>query len=500
MHFNVMQDPWIPAADETGAVAERGIYDLLREAHRLRGISMSSPMEEYGIYRLLCAFVMDALRPRTADLRQLLVKGRFDMARFDSYLDTCRSEGVSFDLFDPERPFLQSKLDPKMDSEKNIKPISEIDYAVPSGNNHVLFEHEPKQFSVSPGEAARLLCAVNPFCTSGLKGPSYVNGAPPLYVLVTGENLFQTLVYSSLPENMSKLPYAEPPVFWRYRETVIPDKKVPATSVLLGMTFPARRLLLIPGKGEKVESLYFQKGMDFQGYDSWTDPHAAYEYTSLKRMPVKPEIGKACWRNTGSMLDCSHGDAEAHGAPLVVQQFAKIAEDIPIHLNVYGVVTKLEKYFEMQRSDLVYDSMLLQSAEKAELLREGIEAAEKDAVYLEIALKAASKSLKKERNKKQPEKYGSVITQGLENYYLKCQTAFWNQLCPRTAAADINAEGAFRDIRQRWNETIAGAVLAEFDRCTADFGTGAAELLEQGQARRRLTAKVYVYRGGKQGG
>jgi hypothetical protein len=174
-----------------------------------------------------------------------------------------------------------------------------------------------------------------------------------------------------------------------------------------------------------------------------------------------------------------------------VQQFAKIAEDIPIHLNVYGVVTKQAEYVETQRSDLVYDSLLLKSPEKTDLLKEGIEAAEKNAFSLQIELKAASSS---------SEKYENMIAQGLENYYLKCQTAFWNQLCPQTAAADINAEGAFRDIRQRWNETIAGAALAEFDRCTADFGTGAAELLEQGQARRRLAAKVYVCRGGKQGG
>ena len=53
---------------------------------------------------------MDALRPEDGeeDIGGLLEAEQFDMEAIQDYLTQCRKEGVSFDLFDVERPFLQT--------------------------------------------------------------------------------------------------------------------------------------------------------------------------------------------------------------------------------------------------------------------------------------------------------------------------------------------------------------------------------------------------------
>lgn len=104
--YLLLKEPWIPATDQNGTVTFFGIRSLLEQAHRLQRISDPSPMVEYGLYRLLVVFLMDALRPQDEDkLEELLDTGQFDMDRIDAYIAMCQEEGSTFDLFDPERPF-----------------------------------------------------------------------------------------------------------------------------------------------------------------------------------------------------------------------------------------------------------------------------------------------------------------------------------------------------------------------------------------------------------
>lgn len=482
MNYNVLYETWIPVVGLDGGKKEVGLYELLRDAHRLKGITSSSPMVEYGIYRLVCAFIMDALRPRTTDLKNLLDEGQFEMSRIDAYLSQCSDERVSFDLFDKERPFLQSAWNPKYDNDKNIKSISEIDFSIPSGNNHKLFEHRPEEYSLSPREAARFLCTINVFCTAGLKGPSSVNGAPPLYVIVDGDTLLQTLVYSIVPQNLSKLPYAEPPVQWRNMDHIVPGDKIPMTSMLFGMTFPARRLSLIAEEDSKeIKKIYFQKGLDFQGYDAWTDPHVAYRFSDRGRASLKPLQGKEYWRNTGSLLDCDLSGEKAQGAPLIVQQYFKLCENSSIRLNVYGVATKNAAYICTQRSSLTYSTALLQESGKVELLRSGIQLAEKTGYTLQSCLRMAGGDTKEFEN---------LIAQAVANYYSRCQKLFWDTLCPMTVQADINMPGAYDGIRQNWVNSVTYAAEDEFERSTASFGTGAKQLLTHSRARNRLMKEL----------
>ncbi|MEA5145568.1 MAG: type I-E CRISPR-associated protein Cse1/CasA, partial [Candidatus Limiplasma sp.] len=129
MPFDVLTDPWIPV--DTGE--ELSLLDTLTRAHKLKAISAASPLDTYATYRLVIAFLMDALQMPHRDARlDVLARGRFDMAVIEAYVARCRAEGVSFDLFDKERPFMQAAYDPQYDRE--TKPVSELVHALPTGN------------------------------------------------------------------------------------------------------------------------------------------------------------------------------------------------------------------------------------------------------------------------------------------------------------------------------------------------------------------------------
>ncbi|MBL8065520.1 MAG: type I-E CRISPR-associated protein Cse1/CasA, partial [Chthonomonadaceae bacterium] len=59
--FNVLTEPWIPVIRLDGTRDELGILPCLEQAHELREIRDPSPIIEFGLYRLLVAFVLDAL-------------------------------------------------------------------------------------------------------------------------------------------------------------------------------------------------------------------------------------------------------------------------------------------------------------------------------------------------------------------------------------------------------------------------------------------------------
>lgn len=84
-----------------GKTALRGIRELLLGAHALTAVQDSSPLQEYGIYRLLTAIVMDMCRLRgPMDMEALLENGHFYEAQVDAYIARCERDGPCFDLFD----------------------------------------------------------------------------------------------------------------------------------------------------------------------------------------------------------------------------------------------------------------------------------------------------------------------------------------------------------------------------------------------------------------
>lgn len=424
--YNLLNEGWIPVITEQGQREFLGIREVLRRAHELREVSDASPMVEYGLYRFLGLFLMDALRPEDSiALEDLLDAGRFDMAAIDDYIRLCQREGVSFDLFDKERPFLQSAYDEALDS-KARRPVQALDYTVPSGNNHTHFDHRSSQeMAVSYGEAARLTLAGLLFCTAGAQDyPSGVNASPPYFTVIRGKNLFETLCYTLIPLELIDIAFDSPPVLWRLKAPVIPKEKVTETSWLLGMLFPTRRITLIPDEEQNcVRELYLSQGMNFTSKEAWTDPCVIYRCTEKGRIPLRPNKGKAIWRNLNELID-----VPGRQAPLVLHVYEELHRERTVKIMLYGVETSNASYLQTMRHTLTIPLVVSEDPERIQMVRNLIAAAERVAASLKNAL-ASSKAI--------PEQ---LVAEAAQQYYNGCEQQLWQAVFVELAADSADCQ------------------------------------------------------------
>lgn len=385
IRYDVLKEPWIPVTDQNGEKKLFGMLDVLGQAHQLREITDASPLVEYGLYRLLCVFLMDALRPGdTEDIEELLAEGKFDMNHIETYVERCRASGASFDLFDEKRPFLQSAYVPEWDKER--KSIGYLDRHIPAGDNLVHFEHLDQEPVLSYAEAARLLPACYIFMVRGGRGYhtgiACANGVPPFFTIIKGENLFQTLVYTMVPLDGIN-DFDSLPAFWNYGSAVLPNQKFDTVSWLFGMLFPVRRVTLIPEE-DGIHQIYFSPGVYLNLLDNWTDPHASYVMTEKKRIVIGPEEGRPIWKNLNYLIN-----VPGKTAPENLCTYASIYSGANEMANVclYGVYTQKTslRYLELVRYDLELSTSMMND-ETAEIIGCCIKAAEVLGKKMESAL------------------------------------------------------------------------------------------------------------------
>lgn len=502
MEFNILKEPWIPAIFLSGERRELGLLDTLNQAPNIRGLDLANPMEEYGIYRLLILFLMAMYQPKNAfAVVNILQKKKVDEEKLNEYLECCKKEGVSFDIFDEERPFLQSPYDPRWDSDKSLKSVAELDYTHASGNNAVHFDHTFEEDAcMTPAEAARALPAVQIFCTAGLQGPSNVYGAPPLFFLVQGKNLFETLIFSMVPLTKGK---ETPPEIWRCTDIVEPGKKVAETSLLYGMLFPSRRVRLVEKNG-KVNRAYFQAGLNYVGYEGWRDPHAAY-FNSSKgvRSTLKLLLNRELWRNIGTLAENF-----AQYAPTIIYQFQNLFSDESnsnmMHVMLFGAVTHQASYLDIQRGEVDLDIRITESPEKCSSVSQAVRRAEFAADCLNKALHqfcADQLIIKKmgqinffnvnEVNTARKQFWKiykdfdeNKIQTAVHEFYAECGQAFLGEFCPTLAEAKSEEEK--EQVETGWEKTVCQKVWTAYSNFNKHVGTSANWLMAGELARKTL--------------
>lgn len=318
MGYSVLTEPVIPVLMLDGKVKDIGIKGVFLEAHHIKDISGSNPLERYAVLRLLIAFAMDMIHPETSyDRMDLLQAGRFDADTLEEYIRVCDQDGPRFDLFDPVSPFLQSKYDERLDA-KAKKPIAVILHALPSGNNHIFIDHRlADSHQISIPSAFRALCASYVFCVGGTAGPSSVNNTPPLFAVMIGQNLFETIVINMLSKaEAAPLQFGLGDVPWRKQRAVIPGERVASVSLLEGLTWMPRRITLIcEDNSEMVSSVYCQAGLDFRG--NW-----------LKRQGVKNgfRVLEAHINGKGEILTGTKPSGEFHVAGVPFEGVLQICD------------------------------------------------------------------------------------------------------------------------------------------------------------------------------
>lgn len=433
--FNVLTNPWIPTLDQDGITKELSLLETLERAHELQGIQAASPLVEYSVHRFLILFLMDMIRPEDESaIEDLLEEGQFDPDLLSDYIDQCNREGVTFDLFDEERPFLQTPYVKAWDRE--AKPISTLDYTVPNGNNHIHFDHRRREICYTPGKALRMLLTAQLFCTAGAQGyPSNVNGAPPWFALIQGENLFQTLVFGMIGNDAISIPFDTPPVCWRSKEAVPSKEAVGRTSWLYGMLFPARRIHLLPDESSgMISQVYCSQGLNY--INVWTDPHVTYRITKNGRSNWKPNDGETIWRNLNYLVD-------AQNAPQILAQRKRLDVDAQeIHVVLYGVQTNKASYLRQQRHDLRLPVHLIGNEDAAKFISRYIALAERlgQALFQSLNQEEVSREIRLEAQ---------------QRFYGVCERILWSLL------ETISQEGC--DLNETYRQVVEELIQAAAD-------------------------------------
>ncbi|MFA4846452.1 MAG: type I-E CRISPR-associated protein Cse1/CasA, partial [Patescibacteria group bacterium] len=386
--FNVLTESWITVIRRDGSRDELGILPCLKQAHELREIRDPAPIIEFGLYRLLVAFVLDALilanrRPEhPLDLKVIIDSGRFDSIMIENYVKQC---GDVFDLFHPERPFLQTKMD-----KAKPKPLAGLFPATPSGTNVNHWHHQTEDsLKVSVQEAVRLLTTIAPFMTAGGKGLSpSINGSPAIYALPMGKNLFETIMLSiPLRSNRDN---GDGVIAWRSERS--PGEERSQATTVEALTWRPRQIQLVPEIGD-VNSVCVRE-MKFEKGDStrlrWIDASLAYRYDKDKDTPIRMRESRPLWRDAGPLLllnEVEHGRDErkvSFRRPDVVEQAFVLTEaGDPLVVQVYGMRTAMNmKVFEWAKSAWSVPSKLGRSTRLGSLVQHELDRAEQAAYYL----------------------------------------------------------------------------------------------------------------------
>jgi len=174
LHFNLLDEPWLPCVMLDGSTREYGIRTALTEAHQIREIGNPSPLVTASLHRVLLAIIHRVVEgpKNSAVWKDIWERGHWKMTAFDEYFATWRHR---FDLFNEEYPFYQW---PGLDFAAEV-PVAKLTHELASGNNATLFDHTTEHggSSLDPKTAACYLVAQQNYAVGGLV--SFAKGEDP---------------------------------------------------------------------------------------------------------------------------------------------------------------------------------------------------------------------------------------------------------------------------------------------------------------------------------
>ncbi len=475
MNYNVLTEPWIPARHSDGSVREYGVLELLEHAHELVEITDAMPNYEFGMYRFLFVFLMDAYHPkRQRDIRALLEKGSFDMNVIREYVDRCNQDGERFDLLDEKHPFMQQSEG--WDKKEKEQSPAKLNPVLPSGNNHVHFDHR-SEFSVTLTlpEAVRSLVSLNVFCALGGKGyqPTISSsiGSIPVYSIVIGNNLFETLIFGMLPIEAEKQKGDSSPI-WRVCWEIDKEYTQAKIPLLFGLTYPVRAVKVFENNGV-IDRIYYSPGLKYsKEITVWNDPYVSYVY-NIKKERFEALCGDKArdqWRDIGVLFDClkkaSDGNAHTPTAPAVIQQYLGLERPL-IHVHSYTLFNDQATYEKMNRDEYVFSCRILQDAIRYEfLVAVGLAVIEEEGTRLDLDLHQVHNAVLKikkespEAKKRKSPAIDSEHKRTMGRYYYDARQEFFKFLYPKIEEVSIDCLGT---LQKEWKTIIQKIKRKEYN-------------------------------------
>ncbi len=228
--YNLLYEEWIPVLYHNGGFKRLGIIEALLEAHNIRQIAASNPMDRVAVIRFLLAILYWCKGNPTNDNSN--PPDKFPLEWFGKL----EENSECFNLFGDRKRFYQFwGYDKKKDK---LLSANSIIHEIPTGTYISHFRHSRDfEHGLCPACCALGLVRLPVFTTQGGAGKAPgINFKPPVYLIPVGNSLLETLILSFKQVENLGIPS------WMLANKQIPEKG--DISFLAGFTSLPRRVWL----------------------------------------------------------------------------------------------------------------------------------------------------------------------------------------------------------------------------------------------------------------
>lgn len=326
-HFNLIDEPWIPARLLNGDRVEFGVRNTLLQSREIAAIEDPSPLVVAALHRFLLAVLYRALEgPSSLEQARTLFRQGLPGARIGAYLDTWQER---FWLFHEKYPFAQvPDFEPK-----EWRAWTVLAAEANADNAKVLFDHVNVQVpgQISPAAAARWILATQTFALGGGNSPlGYTKTAPAatgIMVLPLGHGLHDTLIMSLVPQNPAV--FVEDKPIWEREPDALSALHSNPSRPLQGnadrYTWRTRTVRLGLGPMGSVRRVAFASGIEAVEGGSG-DPMVAYRIDPKHGLLPIQFQERGLWRDFDTLLPDPKGTGNA---PMVLLHATELARRSP---------------------------------------------------------------------------------------------------------------------------------------------------------------------------
>lgn len=480
LSWNVIEHQWIPVIDQQLTPARLNLRELLLQAHTVRAVQGATPLETAALLRFILVVLYRVLDLADEDdwaAYWQAGNGQFLAEAVDAYL--LRPEiYCQFELFGPGPRFFQYPPD----AQARVKSVNSLILHFAFGNNATLFDHhcDDVPLALDPDVAARALLVTQVFGICGLSGVDATftdgPGAKGILFMVSGTNLFQTLMLNLVPRSFRHDDPADCPL-WEQADPFA-DKRTMPNGVMDMLTWPNRRIWLDVSEtpdGPQVMQMRWSPGLRLS---------EAFHNEPMQLYTVDKEGGirllqfhrqRVLWRNSATIFRLAPTRHEALGqGPLATQmlgvlhQLGYIERYRRYHLLAFGMVKDQANVEFMQGEELPLRIEYLLHQQVLDDLQAGIALAEEAHNHLTGAVMLLARGLlkptltKKDLNKKPKKEEGERAGALVQSWNVSQH--YWSRLgAPFGTFVDRLPDdpGTARD---GWKHTIVAVAKQAFDR------------------------------------
>ena len=314
--FSLLDQSWIPVRLANGGVEEVSLMDALENAREFHAVEHQDPLVAISVFRLLLAFVHRALDgPGSVDDAAQWCENGFPGEALTTYANQWSEH---FDLFHPERPFLQH---PGITNPRFQDPWTCLQAATSAKNTNFLFREslrglESPVAGISAAEAARLLVGHQTFALGGLirRLRTSIQAAPNArgaLTVVNGANLLETLCLNLVPHPKGvPTRWEEGPADFADLEEAVAS---PIEAACQSYAWPARAILLNPDSDGWVLSVGYAAGRAH--IEGFVDPMQAMVPGFQDQIaPLRHSSRREMWTQISALVP-----APAGGHPAVIE-------------------------------------------------------------------------------------------------------------------------------------------------------------------------------------